>query len=192
MAEYGSNLAMVTSVVVYLLALAAFAAEWAAARKLEPEVVPAGVLVDSAGDELAGSDAATDVAKPASVDDTAARIRVDMFGRMGLALTMVGAVVHLAGVVLRGVSALTGLEARVLLVDDVEVPAAADDLRSRCCGERPDGGADLHRSPFVVGVVVGSGHWVGGRAHQLDLVTPGSSPAWAISRRRTRDRPNLR
>src|SRR5215212_12084321 len=28
--------------------------------------------------------------------------------------------------------------------------------------------------------------------HQLDLRTPGSSPAWAISRRQIRQRPNLR
>src|SRR6478736_5079772 len=30
------------------------------------------------------------------------------------------------------------------------------------------------------------------RGHQLDLVTPGSSPRWAISRRQIRHRPNLR
>ena len=50
MAAYWSNLAMVTSVVVYLLALSAFAAEWAAARRLEPErALPAGVLLDLSG-----------------------------------------------------------------------------------------------------------------------------------------------
>src|SRR3954469_9193286 len=31
-----------------------------------------------------------------------------------------------------------------------------------------------------------------GVLHQLDLRTPGSSPAWAISRRQIRHRPNLR
>src|SRR6478609_1962570 len=32
----------------------------------------------------------------------------------------------------------------------------------------------------------------GSDGYQLDLVTPGSSPAWAISRRQIRHRPNLR
>lgn len=106
MAEYWSNLAMVTSVVVYLLALGAFAAEWAAARKLEPEVVPAGVLVASGGEEVTGDAPAPEVAAPTSKapDDTATRIRVDMLGRMGLALTLIGWASHLAGVVLRGVA----------------------------------------------------------------------------------------
>ncbi|MCW3156642.1 c-type cytochrome biogenesis protein CcsB [Micropruina sp. KQZ13P-5] len=106
MAEYWSNLAMVTSVVVYLLALGAFAAEWAAARKLEPEVVPAGVLVASGGEEVIGDAPAPEVAAPTSKapDDTATRIRVDMFGRMGLALTLIGWASHLAGVVMRGVA----------------------------------------------------------------------------------------
>src|SRR5699024_9660973 len=35
----------------------------------------------------------------------------------------------------------------------------------------------------------GSGQWC---VYQLDLVTPGSSPRWAISRRHTRHSPNLR
>ena len=32
----------------------------------------------------------------------------------------------------------------------------------------------------------------GGLGYQLDLVTPGSSPRWAISRTQIRHRPNLR
>ncbi len=100
MAEYWSNLAMVTSAVVYLLALAAFAAEWAAARRLEPIEVPAGagVLVGPGGLEEAES-------RPeASPADEKARLRTDMFGRMGLGLMMIGWASHLAGVVARGIA----------------------------------------------------------------------------------------
>ena len=98
MAEYWSNLAMVTSAVVYLLALAAFAAEWAAARRLEPVEAPVGVLVGAGGPAEA-----TDESTPAPADERA-RVRTDMFGRMGLGLTVIAWGSHLAGVVLRGVA----------------------------------------------------------------------------------------
>src|SRR4051794_30364322 len=49
---------------------------------------------------------------------------------------------------------------------------------------------DLARGLSAIGgAVSGAG---GGAAYQLDLRTPGSSPAWAISRRQIRHRPNLR
>ena len=99
MAEYWSNLAMVTSAVVYLLALAAFAAEWAAARRLEAADVPAGVLVGAGGPDLVETEAAP------SAEETRARLRTDMFGRMGLALTLIGWACHLVGVVSRGIAA---------------------------------------------------------------------------------------
>ncbi|MFT4227365.1 c-type cytochrome biogenesis protein CcsB [Micropruina sp.] len=105
MAVYWSNLAMVTSVVVYLLALAAFAAEWAAARRLEPASVPAGVLVAAGAgapgelEEVAGDP------EPASPSDERARLRTDMFGRMGLGLMVIAWACHLAGVVCRGIAA---------------------------------------------------------------------------------------
>ena len=98
MAEYWSNLAMVTSAVVYLLALAAFAAEWAAARRLEPVEAPVGVLVGAGGPAET-----TDEPTPAPADERA-RVRTDMFGRMGLGLTVIAWGSHLAGVVLRGVA----------------------------------------------------------------------------------------
>lgn len=100
MAEYWSNLAMVTSAVVYLLALAAYAAEWAAARRLEPVAAPAaaGVLVGSGG--LAESEAEDG----APLADATARLRTDMFGRMGLGLMMIGWACHVAGVVFRGIA----------------------------------------------------------------------------------------
>ena len=100
MAEYWSNLAMVTSAVVYLVALAAFAAEWASARRLEPVAAPAGVLVG------AGSGGLEEVAEEPVADpaDARARLRTDLYGRMGLALLVVGWGCHLTGVVMRGVA----------------------------------------------------------------------------------------
>lgn len=102
MAAYWSNLAMVTSVVVYLLALAAFAAEWASARRLEPIAAPAAVLVGSDGQAIGITADATDA--PAEPTDRA-NFRVDLFGRMGLGLTAVAWLLHLTGVVCRGVAA---------------------------------------------------------------------------------------
>lgn len=85
MATY-SSLAMVTSAVIYLLALAAHALEWASARR------PALVGVPAGGSATAAPDADTSLAE-------------DRFSRIGVALTMVGAACHIAGVVLRGVAA---------------------------------------------------------------------------------------
>ena len=73
----------------------------AAARRLEPIEVPAGagVLVGPGGLEEAES-------RPeASPADEKARLRTDMFGRMGVALTVVGFLSQAVGVVLRGVAA---------------------------------------------------------------------------------------
>ena len=83
MAEY-SYLAMVTSAVLYILAMFAHSAEWASARRLD------------AGDDPT----ATATAAPDSD-----RLRIDRFGRIGIALTMVGLGSHVVGVVLRGVAA---------------------------------------------------------------------------------------
>lgn len=74
MIGYYSSLAMVTSAVLYLVAMTAHAAEWAAAR--------AGSAEDGAGGR-----------------------RVDLLGRVGIAITVVAAASHVLGVVLRGVAA---------------------------------------------------------------------------------------
>ncbi len=71
MAAYWSNLLMVTSVVVYLLALAAFALEWAAARRLEPVGAPAAVLVGTEGAPIEGAEAVS-IAAPSLPTSTAA------------------------------------------------------------------------------------------------------------------------
>lgn len=74
MMAYYSSLAMVSSFVLYIVAMLAHAGEWAAARRLEPTDAVSGTAVDR-------------------------------LWRIGFALTFVGALSHLAGVVLRGVAA---------------------------------------------------------------------------------------
>ncbi len=92
---YYSSLAMVTSAVLYVAAMALHAAEWAAARttavpRREPVVVGAG----------------TGEQQPAAVPVAPAPGRgVDLLGRVGIAITLIAALTHLAGVVLRGVAA---------------------------------------------------------------------------------------
>ncbi len=89
--EY-SDLAMVTSVVLYAVAMLLHAAEWAAARTQAParELVPAGAP---------GPAGPVDQAPPAPAS------RVELLGRVGVALTIVAALSHIVGVVLRGVAA---------------------------------------------------------------------------------------
>ncbi len=73
---YFSSVAMVTSAVLYLVAMLAHAAEWAAARQ-------------------------TDADQPSE----RGALRVEQFGRAGVTLTVIAAACHLGGVVLRGVAA---------------------------------------------------------------------------------------
>ena len=80
---YYSSLAMVTSTVVYLLAVTAHAAEWASARRVAPEGGPRAAVERRDADLT----------------------RVDRFGRIGVALTGLGALLHVGGVVLRGLAA---------------------------------------------------------------------------------------
>lgn len=71
---------MVYATVGYLLAFAMHALEWSAARGLAP-------------------------ARPADGSEDAQRLRVDQWGRFGVAATVLAAVLHLSAVVLRGVAA---------------------------------------------------------------------------------------
>ena len=89
-----SSLPMVLSAVLYLLAMVAHSVEWAAARRpvRERELVSVG-----------GS-AALDPSHP-SAAAAGSEHRVRLFGRIGIALTVVAALAHIAGVVLRGVAA---------------------------------------------------------------------------------------
>jgi cytochrome c-type biogenesis protein CcsB len=112
--EYYSNLAFVTSVVVYALAMFAHAAEWATARKvdadLSAEEVPEPVLAGVGAGESAPTDQAMAPPKDGGQtaprpSDGADRRRVDQFGRIGIALTSIGLALSVCGVVLRGLAA---------------------------------------------------------------------------------------
>ena len=116
--EYYSSLALVTSVVVYLLALIAHAAEWAAARSVNvPAESRERVLVGAGADGLgadgagvnglgaAGSEADGVASSGTGGPSGEHSARVEMFGRLGVMLTVIGFACALLGVVLRGVAA---------------------------------------------------------------------------------------
>lgn len=75
-----SYTAMVYAAVGYLIAFGLHAVEWASARGQAAQ-------------------------RPADGSEDKARLRVDLFGRLGLAATVIAAVLHLSAVVLRGVAA---------------------------------------------------------------------------------------
>ena len=116
--EYYSSLALVSSVVVYALAMFAHAAEWAAARRLGVTKPAARELVDvvaaemrrpelgQTGPELVeGPDQPDAGLVVDSENDPAASRRVEQFGRIGVALTIIGFLLSVAGVVTRAVAA---------------------------------------------------------------------------------------
>ena len=111
--EYYSNLAFVTSVVVYALAMFAHAAEWAAARRVDTEV-PAETVREPAmaGAGRGDSGSGDSGVEPPAVDigasggaSEAGRRRVDQFGRIGISLTVIGLALSVDGMVLRGLAA---------------------------------------------------------------------------------------
>ena len=125
--EYYSSLAVVSSVVVYVLAMCAHTAEWAAARRLGASKPAERELVDVAAaetrpevsqeqirtepsqirSELDEGRAQTDNA-PIITDpeaDPAASRRVEQFGRTGVALTMIGFALSVFGVLTRALAA---------------------------------------------------------------------------------------
>jgi cytochrome c-type biogenesis protein CcsB len=104
--------------VVYALAMFAHAAEWAAARRLGVTVPAAQELVDVAATEMRSPELAQtrpeDVERPDQpgsgliadpVNDPAASRRVEQFGRIGVALTIIGFLLSVAGVVTRALAA---------------------------------------------------------------------------------------
>ena len=116
--EYYSSLALVSSVVVYALAMLAHAAEWAAARRLGVTKPAARELVDvvaaemrrpeldQTGPELVeGPDQPDSGLAVDSENDPAASRRVEQFGRIGVALTIIGFLLSVAGVVTRALAA---------------------------------------------------------------------------------------
>ena len=116
--EYYSSLALVSSVVVYALAMFAHAAEWAAARGLGVAKPAARELVDVAAAEMRrpelaetrpelveGRDQPDSGLVADSENDPAASRRVEQFGRIGVALTIIGFLLSVAGVVTRALAA---------------------------------------------------------------------------------------
>jgi cytochrome c-type biogenesis protein CcsB len=115
--EYYSSLALVSSVVVYALAMFAHTAEWAAARRLGVAKPAARELVDVAAversdgqvrpepfDDREQSLPVAGLAADSEADPTAGR-RVERFGRIGVALTVIGFVLSIIGVLTRGLAA---------------------------------------------------------------------------------------
>ena len=109
--EYLSSVTFVTSVVVYALAMFAHTGEWAAARSVgpaEPDRTRVRELVSVGGysDAFGPGSSAPDAGGPPAVDDPAEdRGRVEVFGRIGVALTVIGFLLSVAGVLLRGLAA---------------------------------------------------------------------------------------
>ncbi|MCW2812438.1 MAG: resC [Friedmanniella sp.] len=107
--EYYSSLSLVLSVVVYALAMFAHAAEWAAARRdtsleTEPERQLVGARAGGSGRPSPGSTPAP-AAGESPEGSGAVRQRVEQFGRVGVALTLVGFLLSVVGVVCRGLAA---------------------------------------------------------------------------------------
>jgi cytochrome c-type biogenesis protein CcsB len=115
--EYYSSLALVSSVVVYALAMFAHAAEWAAARRLGVAKPSEHELVDVAATEARSEPAhmrreplegrpqpGSDLITDAEIDLIASR-RVEQFGRIGVALTVLGFLLSVASVVMRALAA---------------------------------------------------------------------------------------
>jgi cytochrome c-type biogenesis protein CcsB len=108
---YYSNVALVTSVVVYLLAMFAHAAEWAAARRVTGDQV--AEPVEDRTLVLAGAGAGGSAARPpgpgdpsgSDVDPGDVRQRVETFGRIGVSLTLIAFALSVGGVVLRALAA---------------------------------------------------------------------------------------
>ena len=106
-----SNNAIAFASVVYVLALLSHIAEWAFGRSVPVDVAGHPVAV---GATALSADAAASYAGPAAAasssdaaaDDLAAKAHnVEKFGRIGIALTVVAAALHFAGLVTRGLGA---------------------------------------------------------------------------------------
>jgi cytochrome c-type biogenesis protein CcsB len=103
-----SNNAIMFASIVYVLAFLAHVVEWSAARSAAParrttvpaaEAATTGAPAPGAVATRTGPDA-TD--EPADADAATAAEKVDKWGRIGVALTVVAVLLHLAGLVSRG------------------------------------------------------------------------------------------
>ncbi|WP_405062367.1 c-type cytochrome biogenesis protein CcsB [Kribbella sp. NBC_01505] len=95
-----SNLLIPTATVIYVIAMASHAMEWAMGRAVVKTAVKEEVLVTSDGQPASGG---ASVDEPVETADRSARM--DAASRVGLLLTWLGFILHLAGVVTRGLAA---------------------------------------------------------------------------------------
>jgi cytochrome c-type biogenesis protein CcsB len=108
--EYYSNVALVSSVIVYALAMFAHAAEWAAARRVggaeqgERELAKVAAAAGMRPEPVEGR-TQSDSGQSAPDESPARSIRVEQFGRVGVALTIIGFLLSVAGVVFRALAA---------------------------------------------------------------------------------------
>ena len=108
--EYYSSLALVSSVVVYVLAMFAHAAEWATARRIGVAQPAERELVDVVAAEMrpelleGRAQPDTDPVTDSEIELVASR-RVEQFGRIGVALTVLGFLLSVFGVVMRALAA---------------------------------------------------------------------------------------
>ena len=113
-AEFSDNAVMFASI-VYILAFLAHLAEWVFLRSLPEPRLAAHVAADQAAQTVVERVSVTVGAGPAEMSgggvpglssaprDTVAReLRVEKYGRIGVALTVVGCALHLLGLVARG------------------------------------------------------------------------------------------
>jgi len=99
-ATFSDNAIMFASI-VYVLAFLAHLAEWVFVRSMpQPAAVTReSVSVGARPTELSGG---SGVGAPDAADNSAEELRVEKYGRIGVALTVVGCALHLAGLVARG------------------------------------------------------------------------------------------
>ena len=107
--SYYSSVALVSSVVVYLLAFFAHAAEWAAARR-DPAAEEVATQRELVSVGAAGSGGTVEREHLESyarslADSRIADLRVEQFGRIGMFLTVLGFLLSAIGVVGRGLAA---------------------------------------------------------------------------------------
>jgi len=107
-----SNNAIAFASVVYVLAFLSHVAEWAFARSVPVEALEGRteprVAVGAGGPSYAAASAPAGAAEEVPADtagDADRALRVEKLGRIGVALTVVAAVLHLAGLVTRGLGA---------------------------------------------------------------------------------------
>jgi cytochrome c-type biogenesis protein CcsB len=97
-----SNNAVMFASIVYVLSFLSFVMEWAVARSVpvhQPELVAAGTA------ELPGGPGAQAPGPPDSSAEDDRELRVEKWGRIGLALLVLGCVLHFLGLVTRGLGA---------------------------------------------------------------------------------------